>query len=374
MAKQAGLLENRVKTLFSTDPSKIYVNTATTGLTPLPAVAAMKDAIDGFASGSTEIREKCDEAAEQFRRLLPAFIGKGCLSEQICLVSTVAEGMSFVAAAVGPNDEILIADDDFASTILPFKSKAQRVGCKIRIVPFKNLVSEVKQTTTWFVASHVQSNTGRVLNLDQLSKKTKECNLKVVLDVSHSVGILEIEPLKYGFDFVVGACYKHLLCPKGTAFVWMSDEGQDAIRPPVACSWAGLEAPPLYYGPSLDHLRQDATAFDQSIPWILYPGALECLRVFHDLGLSTVRKHCVSLATKMAEELGLPPTGSSFACFRVSDTEEALRRCKEAKVVVAIRDGGVRVSWHIYNTISQVEQVVTIFRPLLSTKTGMESH
>lgn len=77
---------------------------------------------------------------------------------------------------------------------------------------------------------------------------------------------------------------------------------------------------------------------------------------------SIVRKEwSVGLATRLAELLDLEPTGSSILGVPIKGTVENVRkRLQAASIVASIPGGKVRVSFHVYNDLGDVEYVSSV--------------
>ena len=198
--------------------------------------------------------------------------------------------------------------------------------------------------------------------MTRLSEKLKQHNVIVVLDASHSSGILPLRPVEWGIDFIISGAYKHLLCPKGCGYTYISPRGMEMLGSPVFGSWFGLDAPRNFYGPQTKELKTTAARYDHSVPWVCYAGMYESLKLLSRLGFGRVARHCVGLATLMAKELGIPSTGSSMVCIPVVKPDIWKRSFEEEGIEVAVRKGGVRFSWHIYNTREDVLRVVGVIK------------
>jgi selenocysteine lyase/cysteine desulfurase len=52
--------------------------------------------------------------------------------------------------------------------------------------------------------------------------------------------------------------------------------------------------------------------------------------------------------------------GSGILCVQPPDVGEAFRRLKAARVISSMREGAIRLSPHLYNTVEEMERVVDI--------------
>jgi selenocysteine lyase/cysteine desulfurase len=211
--------------------------------------------------------------------------------------------------------------------------------------------------------SHVKSNGGAVQDLDAVAASAAEVGARVVVDATHSAGLLPIEAADRGLDVVLAAAYKHLLCPRGVAFVRMAPEAQH-VYAPVSASWVSVD-PRSYYGSRVPQLADDARRFDVSLAWHAWVGALESLRFLNAIPAEERFRWCVSLASELAQRVEVEPTGSSFLSVPVDvPLDQLVKELAAADVAAAIRAGEVRVSFHVYNTHADVDYVAGVLRTM----------
>ena len=65
--------------------------------------------------------------------------------------------------------------------------------------------------------SAVQSSTGELAALDDIADAARHHGAMTVVDATHAIGWLPLDASR--FDAVACACYKWLMCPRGTAFL-----------------------------------------------------------------------------------------------------------------------------------------------------------
>lgn len=178
-----------------------------------------------------------------------------------------------------------------------------------------------------------------------------------LVDVSQAAGW---QPLRLHWaEFVVGAAYKWLLAPRGAA--WMAVRRDALVEVvPQGANWFGAEG--IWsglYGLPL-RLAGDARRLDLSPAWFSQRGAAVSLPWLAGLDLTAVREHCVGLAGATLAGLGLCPRDSAIISLDIP--AEAVRRLFGAGAVVSARAGRTRLSFHLYNTMEDVELVLRALR------------
>jgi selenocysteine lyase/cysteine desulfurase len=112
------------------------------------------------------------------------------------------------------------------------------------------------------------------------------------------------------------------------------------------------------YGPRLG-LADGVRRFDMSPAWLAWVGTAPAVEYLADRGLESIHAHDVALANRVCAALGRPPANSAIVSIDAPGTEEALAN---AGISAAVRAGGVRVSFHIYNTDDDVDRLLTALR------------
>ena len=52
--------------------------------------------------------------------------------------------------------------------------------------------------------------------------------------------------------------------------------------------------------------------------------------------------------------------GSGILCLAPDEVGEAFRRLKRARIICSLREGGIRLSPHGYNTVEEMERVAAV--------------
>ena len=290
----------------------------------------------------------------------------GARADEVALLPTVSAGVGLVAASLTAADVVLLPDDEFRSVLFPLLVGAEERGARVRRVPFEALAESIDETTTLVATSHVRSNGGGVQDLAALAEAARAHEARLLVDATHSAGILSVDAERLGLDYVVCAAYKHLLCPRGVAFLRVAERCWDGL-PSLTASWRSVEEPYAgFYGGTRADLAPTAARFDQSLAWHAWVGARESLELLASIDPVARERWCSSLATGLAERLGLRPTGSSLLGIPLSVTvAEAKARLRNASVAASFPGGRLRLSFHVYNDETDVEYLESVLAPLV---------
>lgn len=345
-----------LRALWEPPTASAYVDSASYGLPPRAAVEALTEAVGLWQGGDADWVRDWDMPAEETRDLAGRLLG--CSGAEIAFLPAVSVGTAIVASSLGPEDEVVVPDDEFTSVLYPLLVAQRMRGFRVRRVPFDAIAEEVRPETTLVATSHVRSNGGGRQDLGAVCSAVREHGAAVLLDATHSAGVLEIRAEEDGIDYVLCAAYKHLLCPRGVAFLRVARRHWHTLQP-VCASWRSAgDRYSHFYGGTLDDLADDAAKFDVSLAWHAWYAARESLRVLAAVDAGKRERWTVGLATRLAVLLGLEPTGSSILGIPVALTHgEVVERLKQASIVASEREGAVRVSFHLYNDDADVRLV-----------------
>jgi selenocysteine lyase/cysteine desulfurase len=102
---------------------------------------------------------------------------------------------------------------------------------------------------------------------------------------------------------------------------------------------------------------QDFAGFNASVALLLEVG-IERVRDH----LRTLRAPVLAWADRTGTRVASPrdERASGIVCLAPDRVEEAHRRLKGARVICSLREGAIRLSPHLYNTVAEMERVVGV--------------
>lgn len=328
-------------------PAGVFLNSATLGLAPRRSVEAMRAFEDARAAGEVDA-VSVDAYVERGRAAFAAMIGRP--PGDVATGSQTSQFVGLVAASLGPGAVVLAAEEDFTSVLFPF---LRTPGLDVRLVPLDRLLESVTDEVDLVAVSAVQSADGRLLDLAGLAEVSERHGARTLVDVTQAAGWLPLEGLVA--DYVVAGGYKWLLGPRGTCFFSVGPHLRDDV-PTLAAGWyAGDPRWDSIYGPPL-RLAQDARRFDLSPAWGCWVGHAPALDLLLEVGIDRIHAHDLALADAFRDGVGLPPGDS--AIVSVPCPPDVPERLAAAGIRAAVRAGRLRLSFHLYNDVSDVEAVL----------------
>lgn len=328
-----------------------YFDTASYGLPPVVTTDRLHEVLDSWSRG-VGVWEHWSEATDVAREIFASIVGVP--SASVMTGASLSQMVSLVATAIPDGARVLSTDIEFTSNLFPYLALARR-GVTVRTVPTSELVAAIEPDIQVVACPAVQSATGQVVDLEAIKARCQEVGALLIVDGTQAAGWLPVG--LEGIDAYLCSGYKWLMCPRGVAFGVLSERIASNMTPLAANWYGGAEVHSSYYGPPL-RLATSARRFDLSPAWFSWVGAVESLKVIEKIGHSEIHQHDLSVANAFTEGAGLGSTDSAIVSVSVSkevDTSSLPFR-------TSIRDGGLRLSFHVYCEASEAREAGALLR------------
>ena len=293
------------------------------------------------------------------------------------IVNIVANGFPFE-----PGDHVAAIDKDYPSNILPWMLKAERgqvifdrLDLGEEIVPTAEwLKTKLHPKTKIFNMSYVTFDTGKRMDILSIGKMLKERGIFFIVDATQALGGLRIteEELKY-IDVLACSSYKWMLGPYGHAFGYFSDEAIKKVQHQNA-NWILSPKSKVVYD-LLNYSTETlpgARKYDRGQAANLLASA--CLdgsyNFLLEIGLKeieewnkNVRNYFLENYPKNKYQLITPVEHmGNIVCLKSTsgDSVQLEKNLKTKNVDVSVRQGNIRLSFHVFNDHAQVEKLIEI--------------
>jgi cysteine desulfurase / selenocysteine lyase len=367
------MLEIDYRREFADFGEVVYLNTAYQGPLPLAAVRASQEALEWkmrpYVLPDSIHFDLPDRVREKLGRII------GARPEEVAITTGASSGMASVAAGIEwkPGDEVLIAQGEFPahfSTWLPYdragKLKMRVFSPRGPVVTAEDYLENIGPRTRLVSASLVRFDNAARLDAPRVAQACHAVGAALLLDASQCVGAIPLDTRGLGADFIVSSGYKWLLGPYGTGFFWVAPEATQRLQTGPLYFMA-LEGARNFHSLPLDNLRAvpgarrwdsaetanftNLAALEVSLDLILRVG-LEAVAQHHHRIVSEIVEHlpeCFRLVSPAERERRGPSV-----CIAARDPEKtkaALEQLRGARVFVSLREGALRVSPSLCNTL-----------------------
>ena len=313
------------------------------------------------------------------RRLAAELIG--ATPEEIGLTINTGFGLSLAARALPleSGDIILTSDREFPANVYPWMLLKDR-GISLELTPTTDegwpdeaqLLERLRNPRVRVLAiSLVQFSNGYTVDLARLSAATRASGTYLVVDAIQGVGQIPVDLRKTPVDVLACGAQKWLLSPWGSGFLYVRRDLIGELRPAIT-GWMAFEGTDDFSRLTQydDTLRRDARRFELiTLPYQDFAGMNASVRLLLDVGIPVIAEHLRSLHAPLLEWASrcgvrvVSPRGdraSGILCIAPADVGAAFQALKAARVVCGMREGAIRLSPHLYNTLDEMRRVVDI--------------
>lgn len=323
-----------------------YLAACTVGLVSRGTRQAVTEDLDASTRGRLDIAAY-SAAVERCRGHFATLVGVS--SDRVAIGSQASVFAALIAGALPDGAQVLCADGDFSSIVLPFVHAGR--GIRVRTAPLDRLAEAVTGDTALVAFSLVQSATGELADAEAIVSACRRHGARTLCDATQAVGWMPVDAAR--FDAVICHAYKWLCAPRGVAFAVISSSLQELTPPRFAGWYAGIDPWASCYGHEVA-LAADASRFDVSPAWQAFVGAEPALALFAGLDPQALHDHAVGLATALRRRLGLEASASAIVTWE--DPQGAdLARLDDAGLTASGRAGRARVAFHVFNDNEDVE-------------------
>lgn len=201
------------------------------------------------------------------------------------------------ALALNPGRKVILSDRGNFPTDLYIASGVTELmgrGATLRVVEPEAVIDSIDEATAIVMLTHVDYRTGRMHDMERITRRAHEAGALAVWDLAHSAGAVPVDLAAAGADFAVGCSYKYLNGgPGAPAFLYVAPRHQETARSPLS-GWLGHAAPFAF---DLDYRPAEGIQrFICGTPNMLSLAALDgALEVFDGLDMALIREKSLAL-------------------------------------------------------------------------------
>lgn len=362
------------------DEPTIYLNAASVG--PMPQVAV--DTADTWsarrARPHTIAFEDLLDSAATARRQFAALVGAD--AEEIALMPNTTYGLNLAARALPLRPGVILAfDGEFPSCVYPFQALGSR-GVELELIPRVNglpdeetLVRAIMQRddVVAVVVSWTQFATGYVADLARIGQACRSRGVFFIVDGIQGCGVRPIDLHALPVDIFASGAQKWQLGPWGTGFVYVRRDLVTALQP-LDVGWACMKS-------TTDYTRlteyefdffDDARRFEVvTLAYHDFAVANASTALLLELGVANVAAHIEMLTVRVVDwaqsrsDVRLvtpadPRRRAGVVSFASTGLDAMAARLTAAHVSHTVREGAIRLSPHVYNTIEEIDAVIGV--------------
>lgn len=232
----------------------------------------------------------------------------GCPSGSVVMGDTLSiKVYQALAAALNmrPDRKVVLSDNGNFPTDLYMADgllKTLDKGHELRVVAPEDVAASITDEIAVLMLTQVDYRTGRMHDMNALTKTAHDAGAVVIWDLAHSAGAVPVDMTASNAEFSVGCTYKYLNGgPGAPAFIYSRPDIADQIEPALS-GWMGHEAPFAFdqdYRPARGNERMRV-----GTPPILQLAALEAaLDIWDDVSMDEIRVKSIDLSELFIKEV-----------------------------------------------------------------------
>ncbi|HSY90149.1 MAG TPA: aminotransferase class V-fold PLP-dependent enzyme [Candidatus Binatus sp.] len=364
----------KIRSRFSIFQRKIYLNSCSQG----PLSDAVQAGLEDFMASWHEHGSPWESWVERYEAARTAFAQFiNASPNEVAIVTSVSAGVNGVASALSFQERKKVVMGEFEFPTMGHVWLGQRGrGAEVQFVcaegnciPAVNYEEMVDRNTLIVPLTHVCFKNGFRSDVGAITQIAHRAGALVMLDDYQDCGTRRVDVKALDLDFYLTGTLKYLLGPPGLAFMYVRKEIVSSLVPTVT-GWFG-QANPFAYDPQHFDLSLTARRFESGSPSVpnVY-AALPGIQLLREIGLENVAAHIKTLTQSLlssARDLGIraktpADSGGPLVVLQCKDSTLLVQKLAASDIVASNRHDGLRISFHVYNTVDDVQAVVEVLK------------
>ena len=387
------LTDNQVQEIrsrFRIFDRKIYLNSCSQGALS----DAVQTGIENYMASWHEQGSPWELWVEQYEAARTAFARFiNASPDEVAIITSASAGINSIASALSFHERKKVVMGEFEFPTMGHVWLAQRArGADVQFVkadgnriPAANYEKAVDRDTLIVPLTHVCFKNGFRSEVSAVTQIAHRAGALVMLDDYQDAGTRPIDVKAMGLDFYVTGTLKYLLGPPGLAFMYVRKDLIPSLVPTMTGWFA--QTNPFAFDPQHIDLSPTARRFESGSPSVpnVY-AAVPGFQLLQEIGMENVASHIKKLMQALlsaAFELGIKvktPSDSAgpLAVLQSKDSNQLIQKLAENDIVASNRHDGLRIAFHVYNTMDDVKAVIDLLKKnielLVLEPAGVGSH
>lgn len=340
-----------------------YLNTAATGLLSEQVFEYKQDQDLGFLTLGSLFRDKKSDLMAEIRESLARFFSAE--ANKIALVPNFSFGFNILLEGVKKSAKFLLIAQDYPSINLAVEARDFEICyAKLNENLEENIYKEIQKNKPAFFAFSIVQYTNGIKLTQAFLRQLKEDfpDLILIADGTQYCGTEKFSFKDSKIDVLGASAYKWMNAGFGHAFFMFQESVASKVYPKTNG-----------FGSSIGKYKQE----DNSFIGKFEPGHLDtsaigamlpAIELIEKIGISTIENQLKTLAEaakKTFEEKQLLTDAvlkrkTHSTIFNIKGDEKLFHHLMENNIVCSQRGNGIRISFHYYNTLEDLEKLMKV--------------
>jgi len=354
----------------------IYLDSAHYTPYPKRVVAKLNEFIKSFTSEYNNLSKFNIIMARELRETFGKVINAP--PEDIIITSNTTHGINIFANGVqlNPgNNKVALLDSEFPAVVYPWMNQEKLGRVVLLLIPsdkgyaneslIRRILLDYKVNV--FNLSYVQF-LGYRHNIKSIAEFCRKNNILFVVDAIQATGVCPVNVLEMSIDYLCTGNQKWMMSPAGLGFTYISKKYREFVLP----TYVGTTSVKYNFDKFLDYkldFNEDGSAYENStLNTLAMIGTNEALKFFLELGVENIFAHILEIQDRLIElldkskykiesEMAYKNRSNILIFTHVNPSlNKSIQQALEEKnIYIALREGLLRVSPHIYNNYQDAE-------------------
>ncbi len=369
-----------VRAQFPLSNNRIFLNNGTMGPSPFPVINEVyQDMMEVDTIGRYGGHE--DIALKALARILNS------KDTEITLTRNVTEGINISCwgLPLKAGDEVIMSTHEHVGNATPWLNRAKLDGIVIKAIDLGKTAEEtldivksaITKNTKVIALPHIPCTIGQILPVKDICTLAREKGIFSFVDGAHPPGMLQLDVKDIGCDMYAGCCHKWLMGPKGTGFLYVSENFRNTLQVYYGgggfdSGWDMLSKPPVLKG----YIDNGHRYYYGTQNASLFKGIAKAVEFQEKIGRDKIEKRVKYLAKYLQDQLMhlskdiemLTPkediSRGAQISFKIKDKDvtKLQTQCNDAKITTRfVAENNInclRISTHIYNKQKEIDTFV----------------
>jgi selenocysteine lyase/cysteine desulfurase len=369
-----------IRQQFLLDPGLSVMNAANLCPSSAPVLESMcRNTRDIDRDPSMNNRVKMSEGKETTRRLLADFLR--VMPEEIVITRNTSEANNLVSSGIDlkPGDEVIAFSDNHPSNLQAWQEKAKRFGFTVRVVQQVNphpgleyyvqaFTREITSRTKVLALTHLTSTVGDMLPVKELCRTSAERGVLSLVDGAQTFGVMDVDLSDLQPDFYTASAHKWPCGPKEVGVLYINKRSHARIWGTIFSAYPGAvgisktfegfgqrdEPAIIAFGEALKLQNQIGRKQIEARSRELTQALIAGLKEIDGVKVWTHADPARSLAVVSFLPGNLDPHKLGEALYVTDKIGSMIRGGPDR--------GGLRLSPHIYNSMTEVERALNALK------------
>jgi len=241
-----------LRELFALPPGVIYLDGNSLGALPKATLSRLETVVQD--EWGRELIKSWNSAGwitlpqrvgDKIARLVGARPGELVVADStsVNLFKVLTAALAIARADAPRRDRIVSERANFPTDLYIADGLARQHGAELVLVEPDAIVQALDDRTAVLMLTQVNYRTGRLHDMEAVTRRAHEAGALAVWDLAHTAGALPVDLHGARADFAVGCGYKYLNGgPGAPAFVWVHPRHTDRFWQPLS-GWMGHASP-----------------------------------------------------------------------------------------------------------------------------------